>query len=115
MLVDLRRLTSRQRDTCIRCVARGAGVSGTVIVGTQWGDEGKGRFTDYRAQESALVLRCQGGHNGGHRIVGGDEVFAFQLVPGGVLSPPAPATIGNGVVVDPAVLIAELDMLAGKG
>src|SRR6476660_768302 len=95
------RLTSRQRDTCIGCVARGAGVSGTVIVGTQWGDEGKGRFTDYLAQESDLVV--------------GDEVFALQLVPSGVLYPHVTAIIGNGVVVDPAVLIDELDMLEGKG
>ncbi len=90
-------------------------MSGTVIVGTQWGDEGKGRFTDYLAQESDLVVRYQGGHNAGHRIVVGDEVFALQLVPSGVLYPHVTAIIGNGVVVDPAVLIAELDMLAGKG
>jgi len=90
-------------------------VSGTVIVGTQWGDEGKGRFTDYLAQESDLVVRYQGGHNAGHRIVVGDEVFALQLVPSGVLCPHVTAIIGNGVVVDPAVLIDELDMLAGKG
>src|SRR3954471_4696451 len=109
------RLTSRQRDTCIRCVSWGAGVSGTVIVGTQWGDEGKGRFTDYLAQESDLVVRYQGGHNAGHRIVVGDEVFALQLVPSGVLYPHVTAIIGNGVVVDPAVLIDELDMLEGKG
>jgi adenylosuccinate synthase len=90
-------------------------VSGTVIVGTQWGDEGKGRFTDYLAQESDLVVRYQGGHNAGHRIVVGDEVFALQLVPSGVLYPHVTAIIGNGVVVDPAVLIDELDMLEGKG
>jgi adenylosuccinate synthase len=90
-------------------------VPGTVIVGTQWGDEGKGRFTDYLAQESDLVVRYQGGHNAGHRIVVGDEVFALQLVPSGVLYPHVTAIIGNGVVVDPAVLIEELDMLAGKG
>jgi adenylosuccinate synthase len=90
-------------------------VPGTVIVGTQWGDEGKGRFTDYLAQESDLVVRYQGGHNAGHRIVVGSEVFALQLVPSGVLYPHVTAIIGNGVVVDPAVLIAELDMLEGKG
>jgi adenylosuccinate synthase len=86
-----------------------------VIVGTQWGDEGKGRFTDYLAQESDLVVRYQGGHNAGHRIVVGSEVFALQLVPSGVLYPHVTAIIGNGVVVDPAVLIDELDMLEGKG
>ncbi len=88
---------------------------GTVIVGTQWGDEGKGRFTDYLAKESHLVVRYQGGHNAGHRIVVDGEVFALQLVPSGVLYPHVTPVIGNGVVVDPAVLIAELDMLEAKG
>jgi len=90
-------------------------VPGTVIVGTQWGDEGKGRFTDYLAKESALVVRYQGGHNAGHTIVVDGEVFALQLVPSGVLYPHVTPVIGNGVVVDPAVLLAELDMLAAKG
>jgi adenylosuccinate synthase len=90
-------------------------VPGTVIVGTQWGDEGKGRFTDYFAKESTLVVRYQGGHNAGHRIVVDGEVFALQLVPSGVLYPHVTPIIGNGVVVDPAVLIDELDMLAAKG
>ncbi len=88
---------------------------GTVIVGTQWGDEGKGRFTDYLAKESTLVVRYQGGHNAGHTIVVEGEVFALQLVPSGVLYPFVTPIIGNGVVVDPAVLITELDMLEGKG
>ena len=88
---------------------------GTVIVGTQWGDEGKGRFTDYLAKESALVVRYQGGHNAGHTIVVDGEVFALQLVPSGVLYPTVTPVIGNGVVVDPAVLLAELDMLESKG
>ena len=88
---------------------------GTVIVGTQWGDEGKGRFTDYLAKESALVVRYQGGHNAGHTIVVDGEVFALQLVPSGVLYPSVTPVIGNGVVVDPAVLLAELDMLEAKG
>jgi adenylosuccinate synthase len=88
---------------------------GTVVVGTQWGDEGKGRFTDYLAKESTLVVRYQGGHNAGHTIVVDGEVFALQLVPSGVLYPTVTPIIGNGVVVDPGVLIAELDMLEGKG
>ncbi len=88
---------------------------GTVIVGTQWGDEGKGRFVDYLAKESSLVVRYQGGHNAGHTIVVDGEVFALQLVPSGVLYPWVVPVIGNGVVVDPAVLLAELDMLASKG
>ncbi|MCZ7527757.1 MAG: adenylosuccinate synthase [Acidimicrobiia bacterium] len=88
---------------------------GTVIVGTQWGDEGKGRFTDYLAEESTLVVRYQGGHNAGHTIVVDGETFALQLVPSGVLHSHVTPIIGNGVVVDPAVLLDELDMLAGKG
>jgi len=90
-------------------------VPGTVIVGTQWGDEGKGRFTDYLAKESMLVVRYQGGHNAGHTIVVDGEVFALQLVPSGVLYPYVTPVIGNGVVVDPAVLLAEIDMLEAKG
>jgi adenylosuccinate synthase len=88
---------------------------GTVIVGTQWGDEGKGRFTDYLAKESTLVVRYQGGHNAGHTIVVEGEVFALQLVPSGVLYPWVTPIIGNGVVVEPAVLLEEIDMLERKG
>ncbi|HUV11337.1 MAG TPA: adenylosuccinate synthase [Acidimicrobiia bacterium] len=87
---------------------------GTVIVGTQWGDEGKGRFTDYFAKESTLCVRYQGGHNAGHTIVVDGDVFALQLVPSGVLYPHVTPVIGNGVVVDPAVLLAELDTLEAK-
>jgi len=89
-------------------------VPGTVIVGTQWGDEGKGRFTDYLAKESALCVRYQGGHNAGHTLVVDGEVFALQLVPSGVLYPHVTPVIGNGVVIDPAVLLAEIDMLETK-
>lgn len=88
---------------------------GTVIVGTQWGDEGKGRFVDYLARESALVVRYQGGHNAGHTIVVDGETFGLQLVPSGVLYDTATPVIGNGVVVDPEVLIAEMDMLESRG
>ncbi|MBJ7281702.1 MAG: adenylosuccinate synthase [Acidimicrobiia bacterium] len=88
---------------------------GAVIVGTQWGDEGKGRFTDYLAKDASLCVRYQGGHNAGHTIIVNGEVFKLQLVPSGVLYPHVVPVIGNGVVVDPAVLIAELDMLSAKG
>jgi adenylosuccinate synthase len=90
-------------------------VPGTVIVGTQWGDEGKGRWTDYLAKESSLVVRYQGGHNAGHTLVVDGEVFALQLVPSGVLYEHVTPVIGNGVVIDPAVLLEELDMLEHKG
>ena len=87
----------------------------TVVVGTQWGDEGKGKLTDLLAREMDMVVRYQGGHNAGHRIVVNGEAFALQLVPSGVLYPHITPVIGNGVVVDPAVLLAELDTLAAKG
>jgi len=90
-------------------------VPATVVVGTQWGDEGKGKFTDLVAKEMHLVVRYQGGHNAGHTIVVDGESFALQLVPSGILYPHITPVIGNGVVVDPRVLLAELDVLAGKG
>ena len=87
----------------------------TVVVGTQWGDEGKGKFTDLVAKEMHQVVRYQGGHNAGHTIVVDGESFALQLVPSGILYDHITAVIGNGVVVDPRVLIAEVDMLEAKG
>jgi adenylosuccinate synthase len=90
-------------------------VPGAVMVGTQWGDEGKGKFTDYLAKEASMVVRYQGGHNAGHTLVVDGEVFKLQLVPSGVLYPWVTPVIGNGVVVDPAVLIDEMDMLEAKG
>ena len=88
---------------------------GAVMVGTQWGDEGKGKFTDYLAKEASMVVRYQGGHNAGHTLVVDGEVFKLQLVPSGVLYPWVTPVIGNGVVVDPAVLLDEIDMLECQG
>jgi adenylosuccinate synthase len=90
-------------------------VPATVVVGTQWGDEGKGKLTDLLAADSDLVVRYQGGHNAGHRIVVDGEAFALQLVPSGVLYAHITPVIGNGVVVDPSVLLQELDALEAKG
>jgi adenylosuccinate synthase len=87
----------------------------TVIVGLQWGDEGKGKTTDFLAEQVAMVVRYQGGDNAGHTVVWGDQVFKLHLVPSGVLYPHITSVIGNGVVVNPATLIAELDMLTGRG
>ncbi len=87
----------------------------TVIVGLQWGDEGKGKTTDFLAEQVAMVVRYQGGDNAGHTVVTGDEVFKLHLVPSGVLYPHITSVIGNGVVVNPATLIAELDMLTARG
>jgi adenylosuccinate synthase len=90
-------------------------VPATVVVGTQWGDEGKGKLTDLLAKEMQVVVRYQGGHNAGHTVVVGGESFALQLVPSGVLYDHIVPVIGNGVVVDPGVLLAELDSLSAKG
>jgi len=90
-------------------------VPATVVVGTQWGDEGKGKLTDLLARDMQMVVRYQGGHNAGHTVVVEGESFALQLVPSGVLYPHITPVIGNGVVVDPGVLLAELDTLAAKG
>jgi adenylosuccinate synthase len=87
----------------------------TVIVGLQWGDEGKGKTTDFLAEQVGMVVRYQGGDNAGHTVVWGDQVFKLHLVPSGVLYPHITSVIGNGVVVNPATLIAELDMLTGRG
>ena len=87
----------------------------TVVVGTQWGDEGKGKLTDLLSRDMDMVVRYQGGHNAGHRIVVNGDAFALQLVPSGVLYEHITPVIGNGVVVDPAVLLAELDSLSAKG
>ncbi|HCV36569.1 MAG TPA: adenylosuccinate synthase [Acidimicrobiaceae bacterium] len=87
----------------------------TVVVGTQWGDEGKGKFTDLLAGEMTMVVRYQGGHNAGHTLVVAGESFALQLVPSGVLYGHVTPVIGNGVVVDPRVLISEMDMLESRG
>jgi adenylosuccinate synthase len=90
-------------------------VPATVVVGTQWGDEGKGKLTDLIARDMDVVVRYQGGHNAGHTVVVDGTSFALQLVPSGVLYPHITPVIGNGVVVDPGVLLDELDTLAAAG
>ena len=87
----------------------------TVIVGLQWGDEGKGKTTDFLAEQTAMVVRYQGGDNAGHTVVRGDEVFKLRLTPSGVLYPHITSVIGNGVVVNPLTLIDELDTLTSRG
>jgi adenylosuccinate synthase len=88
---------------------------GLVIVGAQWGDEGKGKVTDLLAETADVVIRFQGGNNAGHTIVRGDEVYKFHLVPSGILYPGKLCLIGNGVVVDPKVITAELEELRHRG
>jgi len=87
----------------------------SIVVGLQWGDEGKGKTTDFLAEQVSMVVRYQGGDNAGHTVVKGDEVLKLHLVPSGVLYPHITSVIGNGVVVNPETLIGELDMLTSRG
>jgi len=87
---------------------------GIVIVGAQWGDEGKGKITDLLAESGDAVVRFQGGNNAGHTIVRGEQEWKLHLIPSGILYPGKRCVIGNGVVIDPKVLIDELDALRAR-
>ncbi|HHO57042.1 MAG TPA: adenylosuccinate synthase [Thermoplasmatales archaeon] len=89
-------------------------MGGFAVVGLQWGDEGKGKITDYFAEKADCVVRYQGGNNAGHTIVAGGKEYKFHLMPSGVIQGKK-VVIGNGVVVDPAVLIDEIEVLRGNG
>lgn len=86
-----------------------------ALVGTQWGDEGKGKVTHLMADQMDMVVRYQGGNNAGHTVIVGDETFKLNLLPAGVLYPHIVPVIGPGVVLDPKVLLAEIDRLEARG
>lgn len=86
-----------------------------VLIGAQWGDEGKGKVTDFLAEKADVIVRFQGGNNAGHTVVVGEEEFKLHLTPSGILYPDKTCIIGNGVVIDPLVLLEELEYLAGRG
>jgi adenylosuccinate synthase len=86
-----------------------------VIVGAQWGDEAKGKIIDYLAAQSSLVVRFGGGNNAGHSVTVGKEEYKFHLVPAGILNPSVICVISDGVVIDPGVLVSELDGLKARG
>jgi adenylosuccinate synthase len=88
---------------------------GVVIVGAQWGDEGKGKVTDLLAENADAIVRFQGGNNAGHTIVRGGEEFKFHLIPSGILYSDKACVIGNGVVLDPRILLGEIDGLRRRG
>src|SRR6059058_3101025 len=90
-------------------------MAGIVIVGAQWGDEGKGKVVDLLAEKADMVIRFQGGNNAGHTIVRDGVHWKFHLIPSGILYPGKLCAIGNGVVIDPKVLTGELDDLRAKG
>lgn len=85
-----------------------------MLVGAQWGDEGKGKITDFLAAKADMIVRYQGGNNAGHTVVANGRELKLHLIPSGILYPGKPCLIGNGVVIDPAVLIDELENLAGQ-
>jgi len=87
----------------------------TVLIGAQWGDEGKGKVTDHLSETADVVVRYQGGNNAGHTIIVGDEKFALTLIPSGVLYPQVTPVIGNGCVIDPSVLVNEMAELQSRG
>jgi adenylosuccinate synthase len=90
-------------------------VPATILVGTQWGDEGKGKATDLLAGETDFVVRYQGGNNAGHTVLAGGQLFKLHLIPSGILYPHVTTVIADGVVVDPGVLLEEMDALEARG
>jgi adenylosuccinate synthase len=89
-----------------------SGMKSVVVVGAQWGDEGKGKVVDYLAGSFDYIARVAGGHNAGHTVIVGKDKYVLQLIPCGILRPKQQAVIGSGVVVDPTALVAEIEMLA---
>ena len=86
-----------------------------VVVGSQWGDEGKGKIVDWLSERAEVVVRFQGGHNAGHTLVVDGTRFKLSLLPSGVVRSGKLSVIGNGVVIDPHALVAEIDRLAQQG
>src|SRR5205809_307573 len=90
-------------------------MANVVVVGAQWGDEGKGKIVDWLSEQADIVVRFQGGHNAGHTLVINGVTYKLSLLPSGVVRPNKLSVIGNGVVVDPHALIEEIDRLKGQG
>src|SRR5438094_4257001 len=90
-------------------------MANVVVVGAQWGDEGKGKIVDWLSLEADIVVRFQGGHNAGHTLVIDHNVYKLALLPSGIVRPGKLSIIGNGVVLDPHHLVQEMDLLATRG
>ena len=90
-------------------------MSNLIIIGTQWGDEGKGKIVDLLSSEADIIVRFQGGHNAGHTLVVGDKIFKLSLLPSGIIRENKIAVIGNGVVLDPWKLLEEIEQLSSRG
>ena len=85
-----------------------------IIVGAQWGDEGKGKIVDMLSEQADIVARYQGGANAGHTVCIGDKQYVLHLIPSGMFHPHITCVIGNGVVIDPAALMSEIAQLRGR-
>src|SRR4026207_68867 len=90
-------------------------MANVAVIGAQWGDEGKGKIVDWLSERADVVVRFQGGHNAGHTLVVGNVEDNPRLLPAGVVRPGKLSIIGNGVVVDPWALVAEIDVMRAKG
>ena len=90
-------------------------MANVVVIGAQWGDEGKGKIVDWLSERADIVVRFQGGHNAGHTLVIGGKTYKLSLLPSGVVRPGKLSVIGNGVVVDPWALGDEIGRLRGAG
>jgi adenylosuccinate synthase len=90
-------------------------LANVVVVGAQWGDEGKGKITDLLSEKAHVVVRYQGGVNAGHTVVVGGQTFKLHLIPSGILYPDKRCVIASGTVIDPEVLLAEIDQLHQLG
>jgi adenylosuccinate synthase len=90
-------------------------MANVAVVGVQWGDEGKGKIVDWLSERADVIVRFQGGHNAGHTLVIGGTTYKLSLLPSGIVRPGKLSVIGNGVVLDPWALLAEIDKLAGQG
>src|SRR3954462_4009819 len=86
-----------------------------VVLGSQWGDEGKGKIVDLFSEQFDIVARYQGGHNAGHTVYIGETKYVLKLIPSGILRPGKKAVIGNGLVIDPAALLSEIETLQAAG
>ncbi len=90
-------------------------MTNVTVIGTQWGDEGKGKIVDWLSEQADIIVRFQGGHNAGHTLVIDDQVFKLSLLPSGILRPGKLSVIGNGVVLDPWALVEEIESVSARG
>src|SRR5579862_4336431 len=90
-------------------------MANTILVGAQWGDEGKGKIIDFLTEDADIVVRSQGGNNAGHTVILGEKKYILHLIPSGILRSDKVCVIGNGVVIDPVALVGEIDKLKVQG